>query len=42
MVESELLVKSLMDEGEDGVTQRVLVKAGVDTPKFNADLNMFM
>lgn len=42
MVESELLVKSLLDEGAEGLTQRILVKAGVDTSKFNADLDTFM
>ena len=42
MVESELLVKSLLDEGAEGLTQRILTKAGVDTSRFSADLDSFM
>lgn len=42
MVESELLVKSLLDEGAEGLTQRVLTKAGVDTSRFSADLDSFL
>lgn len=42
MVESELLVKSLFDDGAEGLTQRILVKAGVDTSRFTADLDTFM
>ncbi|CAM9110882.1 unnamed protein product [Laminaria digitata] len=42
MVESELLVKSLFDEGAEGLTQRILVKAGVDTSRFTADLDTFI
>lgn len=42
MVESELLVKSLLDEGDEGLTQRILVKAGVDTSRFTKDLDAYM
>lgn len=42
MVESELLVKSLFEEGAEGLTQRILVKAGVDTSRFTADLDAFI
>lgn len=42
MVETELLVKSLLDEGAEGLTQRILVKAGVDTSRFSSDLDSFM
>ncbi|CAM9769062.1 unnamed protein product [Pylaiella littoralis] len=42
MVESELLAKSLLDEGAEGLTQRILKKAGVDTSRFNADLDSFL
>jgi len=42
MVESELLAKSLLDEGAEGLTQRILTKAGVDTSRFSADLDSFL
>lgn len=42
MVESELLAKSLLDEGAEGLASRVLVKAGVDLSKFSTDLDNFM
>eukprot|EP00904_Undaria_pinnatifida_P006538 jgi/Undpi1/3013/HiC_scaffold_14.g06390.m1 len=42
MVESELLVKSLLDEGDEGLTQRILVKAGVDTSRFTKDLDAYI
>lgn len=42
MVESELLIKSLLDEGAEGLAQRILSKAGVDTSRFSADLDSFM
>lgn len=42
MVESELLAKSLLDEGAEGLTQRILKKAGVDTSRFGADLDTFL
>eukprot|EP00903_Cladosiphon_okamuranus_P019530 g17961.t1 len=41
-VESELLVKSLLEEGAEGLTQRILTKAGVDTSRFGADLDSFI
>lgn len=42
MVESELLAKSLLDEGGEGLAQRTLKKAGVDTSRFTADLDSFL
>ncbi|CAN0487301.1 unnamed protein product, partial [Ectocarpus sp. 12 AP-2014] len=42
MVESELLAKSLLDEGAEGLTQRILQKAGVNTSRFSSDLDSFL
>ncbi|CBJ25903.1 ATPase [Ectocarpus siliculosus] len=42
MVESELLAKSLLEEGAEGLTQRILQKAGVDTSRFSSDLDSFL
>uniref|UniRef100_A0A0G4H5L3 Clp R domain-containing protein n=1 Tax=Chromera velia CCMP2878 TaxID=1169474 RepID=A0A0G4H5L3_9ALVE len=37
-VEAEMLLKTLLDEGVDGLCQRIFFKAGVDTKKLEADL----
>lgn len=42
VVESELLAKSLLDEGPDGLTQRILTKAGVDVSRFSTELDSFL
>ena len=41
-VETELLTRALLDEGPDGLAQRILSKAGVDASRFSADLDGFM
>lgn len=42
VVESELLLKTLIDDGPQGLTHRILDKAGVDVSKLTADLDRFM
>ncbi|CAM9995476.1 unnamed protein product [Scytosiphon promiscuus] len=42
VVESELLAKSLLDEGPEGLAQRILKKAGVDVSRFSAELESFL
>ncbi|CAM9332954.1 unnamed protein product [Ascophyllum nodosum] len=41
-VETELLTRALLDEGPDGLAQRILSKAGVDASRFSADLDGFI
>lgn len=42
VVETELLLKSLMDDGPQGLAHRILDKAGVDVAALAADLDTFM
>ncbi|CAM9557357.1 unnamed protein product, partial [Discosporangium mesarthrocarpum] len=41
-VETELLLKSLLDEGPQGLTQRILFKAGADTSRLTTDLDQYI
>ena len=42
VVESELLLKTLLDDGPQGLAHRILDKAGVDVNKFTIDLDGYM
>lgn len=42
MVESELLLKSMLDEGPQGLSHRIFDKAGVEVTKLISDLDSFM
>lgn len=42
VVESELLLKTLLDDGPQGLAHRVLDKAGVDVSKLSTDLDSYL
>ncbi|KAG5184953.1 ATPase [Tribonema minus] len=42
MVESELLLKSLLNEGPQGLANRLLYKAGADVPGLEAELDKYI
>lgn len=42
VVETELLLRSLLDEGPQGVAHRIFEKAGVNVTKLSTELNSFM
>jgi len=42
MVESELLLKSLLNEGPQGLANRILYKAGADVPGLEAELDKYI
>lgn len=41
-VDSELLLKSLLDEGPTGLAQRILFKAGAQLPKIESELDKYI